>query len=129
MTIATNMAGRGTDIKLGRGVTELGGLHVIATEPQESTRIDRQLVGRAARQGDPGSCQQFASSDDELFTRYAPSLSARIQRLADADGQCQTELAGDVAALQHRVECTKARPRQQLFAHDDWLEGVLRDLT
>ena len=105
VTIATNMAGRGTDIKLGRGVAKLGGLHVIASEPQESTRVDRQLFGRAARQGETGSCQRFASSTDELFTRYAPSLSARIQRMADTDGQCQTELSHEVAALQHRVEC------------------------
>ena len=129
VTIATNMAGRGTDIKLGQGVRELGGLHVVATEPQESTRVDRQLFGRAARQGDPGSCQRFASSDDELFARYAPSLSARIQRLADTHGQCQMELEHDVAALQHRVEGTRAYQRRQLFAHDDWLESVLRDLT
>ncbi len=129
VTIATNMAGRGTDIKLAKGVCELGGLHVICTEPQESTRIDRQLFGRAARQGDPGVCQQFAASDDELFTRYAPSLSTRILRLSDKNGDCRSGLEKDIAAVQLRIECTKARQRRQLFSHDDWLENVLRDLT
>jgi preprotein translocase subunit SecA len=129
VTIATNMAGRGTDIKLGPGVHELGGLHVIATEPQESTRIDRQLYGRAARQGDPGSCQRFASSEDELFTRYAPSLSARMRRLADDHGRCHVDLSHDVAAVQQRVETIKSRQRRDMFAHDDWLESVLKDLV
>jgi preprotein translocase subunit SecA len=72
ITVATNMAGRGTDIKLGRGVKELGGLHVIATEPHASGRVDRQLFGRAARQGDPGSAQMFACSADELLQRHLP---------------------------------------------------------
>ena len=62
ITVATNMAGRGTDIILGRGVAEKGGLHVISTEPATSSRVDRQLFGRAARQGDPGSAQMFAST-------------------------------------------------------------------
>src|SRR5690606_15513052 len=62
ITVATNMAGRGTDIKLGDGVRELGGLHVIATEPHASGRVDRQLFGRAARQGDPGCAQMFCSA-------------------------------------------------------------------
>ncbi|MFQ6034906.1 MAG: hypothetical protein ACE5NM_03535 [Sedimentisphaerales bacterium] len=70
ITVATNMAGRGTDIKLGRGVSELGGLHVIAAEHNESARIDRQLFGRCARQGDPGSCQAIVSLEDELVSRY-----------------------------------------------------------
>ena len=67
VTIATNMAGRGTDIKLGPGVAEAGGLHVLGTERHESLRIDRQLAGRAGRQGDPGSCQFFLALDDELL--------------------------------------------------------------
>ena len=68
--VATNMAGRGTDILLGPGVAELGGLHVIATELHESRRIDRQLFGRCARQGDPGSCQAIVSLEDELIKTY-----------------------------------------------------------
>src|SRR5205807_10341705 len=73
ITIATNMAGRGTDIKLSHGIPELGGLHVIATERHESGRVDRQLFGRSARQGDPGSAQAFVSAEDELIRRYLPA--------------------------------------------------------
>ena len=80
ITVATNMAGRGTDIKLGRGVAELGGLHVIASERNESGRIDRQLFGRCGRQGDPGSAQAFVSFEDELVRRHAPHLSGYFRR-------------------------------------------------
>ena len=74
ITIATNMAGRGTDIRLGEGVKELGGLHVIATERHESGRVDRQLFGRAGRQGDPGSAQAFVSVEDDLVRRHLPPM-------------------------------------------------------
>jgi len=80
VTVATNIAGRGTDIKLGEGVEALGGLHVILTEYHESSRIDRQLVGRAGRQGDPGSAEAVVAFDDELFTRFAPRLTALVRR-------------------------------------------------
>ena len=70
VTVATNMAGRGTDIKLGEGVAELGGLHVIGTERHEARRIDRQLAGRCARQGDPGSAQFFVSLEDEIIEAF-----------------------------------------------------------
>ena len=75
--IATNMAGRGTDIRLGSGVAEQGGLHVLGTERHEARRIDRQLAGRAARQGDPGSCQFFLSLDDELLEGLGPARGPR----------------------------------------------------
>ncbi len=67
VTVATNMAGRGTDIKLGEGVDDLGGLHVICTEMHDSQRIDRQLIGRCGRQGDPGTYRQYLSLDDEIL--------------------------------------------------------------
>jgi preprotein translocase subunit SecA len=70
ITVATNMAGRGTDIRLAQGVAELEGLHVIATERHEARRIDRQLFGRCGRQGDPGSCEAIVSLEDELATAY-----------------------------------------------------------
>ena len=76
--IATNMAGRGTDIKLGQGVVALGGLHVIATERHESGRVDRQLFGRAGRQGDPGSAQAFVSFEDELICKYLPKSVQKV---------------------------------------------------
>ena len=81
ITVATNMAGRGTDIRLGEGVAELGGLHVIATDPHEAGRIDRQLFGRCARQGDPGSARAFASMDDELMQKYTHPYSVGLSRL------------------------------------------------
>lgn len=78
ITVATNMAGRGTDIKLAADVKEKGGLHVILTEFHESARVDRQLFGRSARQGDPGSVEAIVSLQDELFRRYVPFLSSRL---------------------------------------------------
>ena len=78
ITIATNMAGRGTDIRLGAGVAKAGGLHVILTERHESGRIDRQLQGRAGRQGDPGSTCTFASFEDELADRFLPRAFRRM---------------------------------------------------
>ncbi|ROT99435.1 translocase [Histidinibacterium lentulum] len=80
ITVATNIAGRGTDIRLGPGVREKGGLHVILTEFHESARIDRQLYGRAGRQGDPGTTEAMVSREDELFARFTP----RLQRVARA---------------------------------------------
>ncbi len=131
VTIATNMAGRGTDIKLGHGAADVGGLHVIVTEPQESARVDRQLVGRAARQGDPGSCRLFTSATDPLFTRHAPSVARRLQQTAEHTGEIPQAdgLTSVIARLQGRIERAKAQQRQQLYAHDDWLERVLRDLV
>lgn len=81
VTVATNIAGRGTDIKLGEGVAALGGLHVILTEYHESSRIDRQLFGRAGRQGDPGSTEAIVALDDELFTRFAPLVARIVRRM------------------------------------------------
>jgi len=78
VTIATNMAGRGTDIKLGEGLADLGGLHVIGTERHESRRIDDQLLGRAGRQGDPGSSQFYVSAEDELIRFYGPENIDRL---------------------------------------------------
>ena len=84
VTIATNMAGRGTDIKLAPGVAELGGLLVIAAEPNDAKRVDRQLFGRAARQGDPGEAAAMLALDDELFTRHARRRARLLTRLAPA---------------------------------------------
>ncbi len=80
VTVATNMAGRGTDIRLGAGVAERGGLHVVLTEYHESRRIDRQLFGRCSRQGDPGSCQAIVSLDDQVF-QYVPRLTLMLRRM------------------------------------------------
>jgi preprotein translocase subunit SecA len=78
ITVATNMAGRGTDIELAPGVAAAGGLHVILTGYHDSTRIDRQLFGRAGRQGDPGTCESTVALDDDLFARFAPRVARMV---------------------------------------------------
>ena len=87
VTVATNMAGRGTDIKLGDGVAGLGGLHVIGTERHESRRIDRQLAGRCARQGDPGFAQFFVSLEDEIIEAFGEKPAARIRKRYAGQGE------------------------------------------
>jgi preprotein translocase subunit SecA len=116
ITVATNMAGRGTDIKLARGVAELGGLHVIATEPHGSSRVDRQLFGRAARQGDPGVAQLFASAEDDLFVRHAPRLR-RLWRTIGANTL--------VRIAQARAEHMARFNRKQVLRNDDWMDQSL----
>jgi preprotein translocase subunit SecA len=116
ITIATNMAGRGTDIKLGRGVAELGGLHVIATEPHGSGRVDRQLFGRAARQGDPGCAQMFASAQDDLLLRHAARLRLSWRALG------AERLIGWAQA---RAERLARFNRQQVLRNDDWMDQSL----
>ena len=121
MTIATNMAGRGTDIKLGPGVKELGGLHIIGTERHEARRIDRQLRGRAGRQGDPGSSQFFISLEDDLMRLFG---GERITNLMDKLG------AGDeviehpmlnksMERAQKKVEENNFGIRKRLLEYDD----------
>ncbi|MBP6901194.1 MAG: hypothetical protein KBC73_13955 [Burkholderiaceae bacterium] len=109
VTVATNMAGRGTDIALGEGVAGRGGLHVILTEFHDSARIDRQLFGRAARQGDPGSGEAIVALDDELFRVQAPRLSALAQRLAARPGG----LPGPLLWLLRRVAQSSAEARHR----------------
>jgi preprotein translocase subunit SecA len=127
ITIATNMAGRGTDIKLGRGVVELGGLHVIATERHESGRIDRQLFGRSARQGDPGGAQAFMSVDDELIQRFVPGLlrkrlaSAIEKRRSGAKRLAENALSHAQSAAQRLA----FRQRRNVLQMDTWLEDAL----
>jgi preprotein translocase subunit SecA len=125
VTIATNMAGRGTDIRLQSGVTELGGLHVIGVEQHETQRIDRQLAGRAARQGDPGSCRFYVAADDPLIEKYAPGMGRLIRRLADAKGETALDLSREITRLQHRVQRHHYWARHSLFLHDRWLRDIL----
>lgn len=113
ITVATNMAGRGTDIKLDPIVEKNGGLHVILTEFHESARVDRQLFGRAARQGNPGSVEAMVCFDDELFQRYAPKLTRWCQAwlvrccgrsvLADFTFQCLIRYAQNKAERKNRL--------------------------
>ncbi len=127
VTIATNMAGRGTDIKLGRGVADLGGLHVIASERHESRRIDRQLFGRSARQGDPGSARAYVSVDDELIQRFVPTwLRERLQHAVEANLPVAPHLAKQTLAYAQRsAEKLAFRQRTSVLQTDDQLEQRL----
>ena len=126
ITVATNMAGRGTDIKLGRGVAEAGGLAVIATERHESGRIDRQLFGRAGRQGDPGSAVAIVSTDDELVQRYAAwGVKPLLRALVPARGTSSLLARLLLSRAQHRAQNLARRQRGQVQRGDDWLDENL----
>jgi preprotein translocase subunit SecA len=123
ITVATNMAGRGTDIKLTTDARERGGLHVILSEVHGAKRIDRQFIGRSGRQGDPGSAQIFASLEDDLVTRFASGLAARAGAGGGAEEITGSRLAH--AALwvaQRRSEARDRRGRRAVLRQDDWLE-------
>jgi len=121
--IATNMAGRGTDIKLSPGVAELGGLHVVGTERHESRRIDRQLRGRCARQGDPGSSQFFISFEDDLMRNFGDSrrIAGLMTKLGmeDNEGLQHPWLNRSVETAQKRVEQRNYQVRKHTLQYDD----------
>ncbi|WP_342463275.1 preprotein translocase subunit SecA [Ureibacillus sp. FSL K6-8385] len=124
VTIATNMAGRGTDIKLGEGVKELGGLAVIGTERHESRRIDNQLRGRSGRQGDPGESQFYLSLEDELMRRFgSDSMKAMMTKLGMDDSQpIQSKMVSKaVESAQKRVEGNNFDARKRLLQYDEVL--------
>jgi preprotein translocase subunit SecA len=128
ITVATNMAGRGTDIRLGRSVREAGGLHVILTEFHESKRIDRQLSGRGGRQGDPGGFESFAALDDEILARFGQRGLRRLAgRLACGH---RGEVPGSLAWLltrraQNAAGRLNARIRSETLANDLRLDDLL----
>ena len=140
ITIATNMAGRGTDIKLGAGVTpskpsvvkdldgkpaevqEIGGLHIVGSERHESRRIDRQLRGRAGRQGDPGASQFFLSLEDDLMRLFGSDRIARLMdRLGAQEGEVLTHplITRSIEQAQKRVELQNFQQRKRLLEYDD----------
>ncbi len=122
VTIATNMAGRGTDIKLGEGVKEAGGLAIIGTERHDSRRVDRQLRGRSGRQGDPGSSQFFVSLEDDLMRKFG---SERIAKLMDRMGLKEGEVithsmvSKSIERAQKKVEENNFGIRKRLLEYDD----------
>src|SRR5260370_41455942 len=121
VTIATNRAGRGTDIVLGPGVTGVGGLHIIGTERHESRRIDNQLRGRAGRQGDPGSSRFFISLEDDLMKIFGPAADRIAPLLANLEGQ-PTEhpwVARSIAGAQKKVEGIHFAARNHAVEYDD----------
>jgi preprotein translocase subunit SecA len=132
VTVATNMAGRGTDIRLGPDVHELGGLHVICTELHEAQRIDRQLIGRCGRQGDPGTYRQFLALDDEiLLTGLGPK---KARRLAERGEQLAGSgpLSGFEALFykaQRKVERKHFRDRKILLYHEKERQKMQRQMS
>lgn len=122
VTIATNMAGRGTDIKLGEGVKDLGGLHIIGTERHEARRIDNQLRGRAGRQGDPGSSQFFVSLEDELMRRFGGDrLKDLMSRLGLPDDQPieNKMISRSIESAQGKIEGFNFDIRKHVLEYDD----------
>ncbi len=126
VTVATNMAGRGTDILLDDEAREAGGLHVILTEMHTAKRIDRQFIGRAGRQGDPGSSQAFVSLDDELIRLHAPKAGALALARAGRDELTPTpQLRALFRHAQRRAESRARRERESVLRQDDWIERYL----
>ncbi len=132
VTVATNMAGRGTDIRLGDGVADLGGLHVICTELHESQRIDRQLIGRCGRQGDPGTYRQFLALDDEiLLTGFGPKKSNKLKEQGE-----QLVGKGPLSGFeslfysaQRKVERKHFRDRKILLYHEKERQKMQRAMS
>lgn len=127
VTVATNMAGRGTDIKVTRSVAQVGGLHVLATERHEAKRIDRQLHGRTGRQGEPGSCETVTSLEDELLaTAHGRVVRWVARRLITSGKPLEGWLASFLARrVQLSAERLHARVRRELLQHEDQLESTL----
>jgi preprotein translocase subunit SecA len=132
VAVATNMAGRGTDIRLGPGVHDVGGLHVICTELHEAQRIDRQLIGRCGRQGDPGTYRQFLALDDEILeTAYGPKKAAKLK----ARGE-QLSGRGPISGFealfykaQRKVERRHFRDRKVLLYHEKERQKMQRQMS
>ncbi len=125
VTIATNMAGRGTDIVLGPGVKQAGGLHIIGTERHESRRVDNQLRGRSGRQGDPGSSQFFLSLQDDLMRIFAPEWVGRfLQRMGMKDGEAITHpmVTKAITRAQKKVENHNFEIRKNLLEYDEVMD-------
>jgi len=122
VTIATNMAGRGTDIKLGEGIRELGGLCVLGTERHESRRIDNQLRGRSGRQGDPGMTQFCVSFEDDLMVRFGTDSAKALLQKVGFDGELSIRsksLSRSIESAQKRVEGNNFDTRKHLLEYDD----------
>jgi len=128
ITVATNMAGRGTDIKPDPRAIKAGGLHVILTEMHSAKRIDRQFIGRAGRQGDPGSSQMFVSLEDELVRHNAAKLAQLVRRQGgplELVGARRRETIMLFRTAQRRAEVRARRSRAEVLKQDDWIEKHL----
>ena len=128
ITIATNLAGRGTDFKMPPEVIQSGGLHVIVSECHSSFRVDRQLIGRCARQGQPGSCQTFVSADDWLLETHADWLSATIRKIAN-QGELDTNIESSIRDLQTRLEREQFANRLELLRSNERQNQIILGLN
>jgi preprotein translocase subunit SecA len=124
VTVATNMAGRGTDIKPDPAALEAGGLHVIGFERNSSIRIDRQLLGRAGRQGDPGSGQFFVSAEDDIVVRHDRGLTKSLRRISSADGVASKDFDRRVRRIQQVAEKVGYQSRREVMREELWLDKV-----
>jgi preprotein translocase subunit SecA len=130
VTVATNMAGRGTDIRLGPGVPELGGLYVVCTELHESKRIDRQLIGRCGRQGDPGAYRQYVSLDDEiLLVGLGPKRAAKLKAIGEKATGPLPSYESAFHAAQAKIERRHFRDRKVLLYHDKERQKMQRAMS
>ena len=125
VTVATNMAGRGTDIKPDERALAVGGLFVIGVERHDSRRVDRQLAGRAGRRGDFGFSRFFVSGDDDLVQRFAPKLNKRLRKTAGKDGEVHDNYGPLIAQFQLLAEAQGFKQRRKMVEHDRWLDDVL----
>jgi preprotein translocase subunit SecA len=129
VTVATNMAGRGTDIKLGPGVAETGGLHVICTELHDSARIDRQLMGRCGRQGDPGTVRQYMALDDDVIrTGVGPGTADKMEALGKSSPSSAQSYVGLLKRAQRKVERRHLRDRFVLLYHEKERKKMQREM-
>ena len=127
VTVATNMAGRGTDIKLDPQVAADGGLHVIVTQMHSFARVDRQLIGRCARCGDPGSFRFFVAADDPLASSIAPWIGRAIRRLATSDGSASGSVQSHLTSAQKKQERLAASLRWRMLQADRDDRGLIKN--
>lgn len=129
VTIATNMAGRGTDIKLGKGVAEAGGLHVLGTERHDARRVDRQLAGRSGRQGDPGSCQFYLSLEDELLEALGSNRQEQLKQLGSSGKNVDWQQYQKLFEIaQRRTERKHYKQRVDLMVYEKQRQEILKEL-
>jgi preprotein translocase subunit SecA len=129
VTVSTNMAGRGTDIKLGEGVDALGGLHVICTEMHDSARVDRQLIGRCGRQGDPGTYRQYLGLDDDiLLSGFGPKKAKKLRQLGENAPRTFESLARLFKRAQQRIERRHFRDRKVLLYYEKERKKMQRQM-
>jgi preprotein translocase subunit SecA len=129
VTVATNMAGRGTDIKLGQGVAEAGGLHVIVSEMHDAARIDRQLMGRCGRQGDPGTCRTFVSLEDDILgVGFGPKAAKKYEAVGTRTPGPVEGYARLFRRAQRKVERRHFRDRTILLHHEKQRKKMQREM-